>query len=486
MTLSLSALAVGASLLAGGAAMAGSARSTNDATSADRLDAFVRDQMQRADVPGAAYAVVGPEGVRLEGTFGTDGAGDPVTAATPFLWGSVAKPVAATLVVLLADDGLLDLDDLVVEHLPEFRAADPAVSDRITVRHLLEQTSGIPDLLTLTDRYDDHRPSDVVAELSDVDLVGDPGKNHVYSSVNYLVLAAVVEEVTSRPFADVLDERLLEPVGASSAVTGVVDEGRLPPGHRYVAGRAVPFTTQIDPAGTAYGYLGGDLHDLAAFAQASLPGGPLLTDDERTRLTDPAVETGDDSAYGLGWRTWEVPGTGDPMVWHSGAVPGYQASIVLLPDRDEAVVVVQNAYGAFQEPELLDTAWGLATIRSGGEPELSGAGPTYPVVLGAFGVLAAGLAVLTARSGWRLVRRRSPRGRLGVAAWLVPLGLVGAVAWMVPGLFGVDRDHLPLWAPDVAWLLDATLVLVAVLAALRVAITAREWISAPPRVDSRP
>ncbi|RYJ02035.1 MAG: class A beta-lactamase-related serine hydrolase, partial [Actinomycetales bacterium] len=360
-------------VISAGAAAAAAVRPTDRApsTSTAELDAFVQEQMERTDTPGAAYAVVGPEGVRHERAFGIDGNGEPVTSTTPFLWGSVAKPFAATLAVLLADDGVLDLDARVVDLLPDFRTAERSASDRITVRQLLDQTSGIPNLLGSTDRYEhDRQPADLVADLAGVELASDPGAKHVYSSLNYAVLAAVVEEVTGRSYADVLTERLLTPIGIDSALTGVQDESSLPPGHRYVAGRATAFTTQIDPAGTAYGYLGGDVEDLAAFAQASLAGGPLLTDPEREELTSPVVETGADSAYGLGWRTWQVPGSDEPMVWHSGAVPGYQASVVLLPERDEAIVVVQNAYGSFQEEPLLDTAWGLASIRVGVDPQL--------------------------------------------------------------------------------------------------------------------
>lgn len=471
----VAALAV--TLIGAGAAAAVADRPQGPAatTGTAELDTFVQAQMERTGTPGAAYAVVGPEGVRHERAFGTDGNDQPVTTATPFLWGSVAKPFAATLAVLLADDGVLDLDARVVNLLPGFRTADPSVSDRITVRQLLEQTSGIPNLLGSTDRYEpDRQPADLVADLEGVDLASDPGEEHIYSSLNYAVLAAVVEEVTGQPYAEVLTERLLAPIGSDSALTGAQDESDLPPGYRYVAGRATAFTTHIDPAGTAYGYLGGDVEDLAAFAQASLDGGPVLTDGERAELTSPAVETGDDSAYGLGWRTWQVPGTDDPMVWHSGAVPGYQASVVLLPERDEAIVVVQNAYGSFQEESLLDTAWGLASIRSGADPQLHGVDPTYWALLAVVALVLVALFALVGVSAWRLARPRSEGRRWVLVLWLLPLGLVAAVAWVLPTLFGVSRGQLPLWAPDVAWGLDAVLVVTAVLALLRVVVTVRE------------
>src|SRR5690606_22027360 len=124
----------------------------------------------------------------------------------------------------------------------------------------------------LTDRFDDDRePADVLPELADRDLEAAPGEEHLYSSANYLVLAAVVEAVTGRSFPGVLAEQVLEPAGMDQAVTtpGRAAD-RVPPGHRFVLGHPRPFDSPYDPAGAAYGYLGGSLEDAVAFAQAHL------------------------------------------------------------------------------------------------------------------------------------------------------------------------------------------------------------------------
>src|SRR5690606_11208053 len=137
---------------------------------------------------------------------------------------------------------------------------------------------------------------------------------------------------TGRPFTEVLTEHVLEPLGMRTAVTTARQAtAAIPPGHRFVFDRPMRFATPFDPAGAAYGYLGGTLDDLAAFARASLDDDSLL---------DGAVPTGDGRSYGLGWRRWNLDGTDIPMVWHAGAVPGYSADVLLLPDR--AVVFLAN------------------------------------------------------------------------------------------------------------------------------------------------
>lgn len=478
-------LGVLAGMVAGGHAAAGAGHTgghteglEDGAVDVERLDAFVSEQVDRAGIPGVAYAVVGPEGVEHQSTMGEDGDGEPVTSATPFLWGSVAKPVTAALVMELVESGELDLDARVTTYVPEFAMADSA-AEGITVRHLLSQTSGIPERMDLTDRDDaDRRHGDAVRLLADVHLAADVGEEHLYSSLNYMLLGAVVEEVTGHEFADVLRERLLEPTGMDTAITDADDAAeRLPPGHRYVLGRARAFRTGFDAAGVSSGYLGGSLDDAVAFAQAHLDGSSLLSAEQRSTLVHPEVSTGDDRSYGLGWRTWQVFGSEQDMVWHSGAAPGFQASIVLLPAQERAVVVLQNVYGSFQETQLLDTSWGLASLLSGAEPETHGVEPMYVVVLAALVILCLGLVAALSVSVWRLARpspARSPRGafvRLGI--WWAGLLVVGGGLLALPGWFGVTLDQVALWAPDVAALLYAGLVLAGLLGLSRLAVTMR-------------
>lgn len=147
---------------------------------------------------------------------------------------------------------------------------------------------------------------------------------------------------------------------------------RLPPGHRFVFGQPMAFTTPYDPAGVGYGYLGGTLADGIAFAQANLGSrAAVLSVEQRTILFQGDVVTSGEHRYGLGWRRWPltevVPGAADEMIWHGGVAPGYQAMLILLPARAQAIIVLQNGYGVFQEPRLLDTGFGLVTLLYGAE-----------------------------------------------------------------------------------------------------------------------
>ncbi|MFD5701203.1 serine hydrolase domain-containing protein [Streptomyces lasiicapitis] len=141
--------------------------------------------MERTKSPGSAYAVVRGDEVAHRRTWGSDGNGAPVTPRTPFLVGSLAKPVTAMAVMRLVEEGRVRLDDPVREHLPWFRASGEG-GERITVRHLLNQTSGISERegLERSDRGD-NEPGGVerrARSLGGVPLSGPPGERHRYSA----------------------------------------------------------------------------------------------------------------------------------------------------------------------------------------------------------------------------------------------------------------------------------------------------------------
>ncbi|NKY53513.1 serine hydrolase domain-containing protein [Nocardia vermiculata] len=446
----------------------------------DTMDTFVRDRMSNAGSPGAAYAIVDRDGIRHSGTFGSDGDGGAVSSETPFLWGSVAKPVTATLVMAMVSAGELRLDAPLTTYLPSFRTRDVERSAMITVRQLLDHTSGLPTSTRHTDRTAPHRrPADVVPELERESLVGAPGVTYRYSSTNYLLLAAVVEAVTGRPFPEVLRDRVLGPLDMRDAVT-TAEQARatVPHGHRYVFGRPVPMATPFDPAGVGYGYLGGSVADLAAFARMNLGGGvEVVGPAQRAAMVAGDVPTGPDRSYGLGWRRWAIPGTDTPMVWHGGAVPGFWAQIILLPEH--AVVLLANSYGPLHEPKLLNIGFGLAELSLGRQPPESPSTYTYPVVLGAMLAMVVILLGLIVH-GVRLLIGRRPatpsRVRTGavLAGWVLVLGgVLYGFGRILPTRSGVELYQLGLWAPDVAALVFATLIAAGVLLVLRVVIGLR-------------
>ena len=163
------------------------------------IDAWFDAERRDAGIPGAAVVVVRNGLVHASG-FGTaDAAGRPVDAQTPFLLGSVSKGITALAVSQLAERGAVDLDAPVRRYLPEFALADASASDEITVRQLLDQTSGIPTSAGVAPLSEPASSLDArVRELAAVAPVSAPGAAYHYSNANYVVLGRLVEVVSGQ------------------------------------------------------------------------------------------------------------------------------------------------------------------------------------------------------------------------------------------------------------------------------------------------
>lgn len=452
------------------ASAAGATRTSAEA-SAGRfaaLDAYIRDRMKATGTPGLAYAVVDANGPVHQRTWGEDGNGAPVTADTPFLWGSVAKPVTASAVMTLVQDGRLGLDDRVVDHLPDFRFGGPAHASRVTVRHLLNQTSGLPEAATFKVAdclgSDCPRPSGRVGALDDVRPLGPPGTKYAYTSANYLLLAAVVESVTGRPYAEHLRRSVLEPAGMKHAIADAASARarHLPPGHQYLWGRPAAVADGTDDHGAAYGYLGGDLNDLAAFAALQIrsgrtaDGNAVLTPGSvRQMRTEGSLEPGrEGTGYGFGWRVGGLKAPLDKAIWHTGATPGYSGMLFLLPERNLALVLEQNLHGLLADDAVMQVGFGAARILAGA-PAPTDPPSTWTYDATVWGLTALALVLLAATVRSALLLRRSAtavpaslvRRIAGTTAWVLLGALPGVLLAMAAKFMGAGQ--LLTWTPDI-------------------------------------
>ena len=403
-------------------------------------------------LPGVAFRVVDEHEVVENVEYGLDGDGVPIDEATPFVWGSVSKSVTAATVHSLAERRALTLDGTVNSILPE---TDSIVPGDVTIDDLIHHTSGLPHDVTELDVWGrTERALDVVPTL-DV-AVTDRGAFR-YSSLNYLLLQAIVEKVTDEPFADVVARE-----------TGVHTADTVAPGH-------VPFftfprsiDTGIDSAGMGYGYLSGSVDELSRYASRQLTAPASNSPD--------TVPTGSGAVYGYGWYV-ETLSDGTEMRWHSGAVPGYFTHVALVPERHLAVVFATNRYGELEADALASAARSLVLARLGiDEPRAAGFG-LYETALIASTALAVLLAICATRT---LLGFRTAPGRWAPARALTALGAGGLLYFSLPALAGAPISTLARWAPDIAllfWIVLAELAVIAVALGARVLLL-RQWTTA--------
>jgi CubicO group peptidase (beta-lactamase class C family) len=164
------------------------------------LDRFLAVELARTGLPGMAVTIThGPDVLYVKG-FGSDGHGHDVTSATQFRIASLSKSFTAVAVLQLVKAGKVELDAPVQGYLPEFSTTEPDRSHRITVRHLLNQTSGIGDA-GLPAGGEPDTVEQRVRSLRSARLVSEPGREFHYSDSNYQVLARLVEVVAGMPFS---------------------------------------------------------------------------------------------------------------------------------------------------------------------------------------------------------------------------------------------------------------------------------------------
>lgn len=449
---------------------AGAAGAQPDLT---RLEAFLVERMRDNSVPGLSYALVHRDRVVRSGAWGTDGHGRPMTTRTPIGFGSVSKPVTATAIMRLVDTGRVRLDDPVIGYLPWFRLADQHHAEQVTVRHLLEQTSGISprDGYARSDR-DDNAPGGIrrwVADLVTARPTAAPGEVHQYSPANAMILAAIAEEVTGLSFADFLRQELFAPLDMADGIADARDAERMPPGHEYYFGAVRRTPRMFDDSGVPYGYLAGSVTDLAHLAIIHTSGGRYGGEQVLAEGTVSNIQRGGPRAagghYGLGWRIGTLSTVGARIVWHAGGVTGYHTIVITAPDAGWAVAVQLNAWSPLRDASLNAAGFDALTLALGGVPSPPPAEPTTTVALVALGALALALAVGLALSVRRLLRRNPTRRHAwpillatGSGTTVGVLSAAGVGLWL-PHSFDLDLRHVLRFMPDIGHLAIAIITL---------------------------
>ncbi|GAA2358636.1 serine hydrolase [Catellatospora methionotrophica] len=425
-------------VLAAPAAAAGSA----DPAAVARV---VADFAGRAGYPGIVVAITQGDRVLYTGGHGHDSSGAAVTATTPMPIASLSKSFTALAVMQLAEQGRVELDAPVTRYVTDLRTADPRGA-RITVRHLLEQTSGITDR-TLPEKSLP-QPGDLAAAVRRVaaaTLAAEPGSAYAYTNTNYHLAARLVEVVSGQPFDGYLADRVFAPLGMRSATS--VDRtprdlpGQVREGYRYLYGMTFPAAEPDRFVAGSDGVIA-SAADLAQWlimqhGGGVAPGGARLLSTAGITATHTPSAPG--RTYAMGWQR-----DADGRVRHNGVWFTYTASQLLLPSGYGIAVVGNSGIGLGNEgtDQLADA---LADLVTGGSPQ-----PPAPVrliadlVLAALTLLSVALGVRNLRRGGAWARRFAAaapwRPALRLAPRLAPAVLLAALPDLLGLLVGGGRD----------------------------------------------
>lgn len=312
--------------------------SSASAQTADRVDDFIKAQMQAQHIPGVALAVI-KDGKAIK----TRGYGlanvetnTPVTTETVFKIGSISKPIIATGIMFLVEDGKISLDDKVSKYLEE----TPETWKDITVRHLLSHTSGIIREAPGFDGARTQRDADVIRTAYSLPLNFKPGEKYEYSNVGYFSLAEIIHKVTGKPWGEFLSERIFAPLKMNATRTTTFDEIIRHRADAYSFANNKLTNAGITLAVRPSGAFLSTLSDLIKL-EAALNGKGFLKPETRKAMWTPfKLNDGKDSIYGLGWRIEEINGV--KRIGHGGNLDGFKSFYARFVNEGLTIIVMTN------------------------------------------------------------------------------------------------------------------------------------------------
>ncbi len=436
------------------------------------IDTFVEEQMRRLCIPGAALVIVEGDKIVHQRGFGKARPGGEIPSPnTPFFIGSATKSMTALAVMQLVEAGKVELDAPVQRYLPWFRVADFQASTQITVRHLLNHTSGIPMLdgmIVLANS--DSRPGASERQarsLSSLKLNHTPGVAFEYSNLNYNLLGLIIKVCSGKSYNAYIQKHIFDPLNMSRSYTtkDTAKKAGLAVGYRYWFGfPAAAHNLPIPVGSLSSGQIISSAEDMGRYLISHLNGGrcgnvQILTPEGIEELHRPAAaihEMGlSFGSYAMGWISQEIGG--DRIVSHSGIVPDYGAFMALLPEKQKGMALLFNANHAALKMTMDELGLRAAQV-------LAGQPPSPPRFSGALWMLRGlllipALQIIDVAVTLGLIRRwrRTPESRPHPGQkWgryiLLPLfpNLLAGLT-LIPMLSKM-RGFLMLFAPDFSWI----------------------------------
>ncbi|MEM9693760.1 MAG: serine hydrolase domain-containing protein [Myxococcota bacterium] len=319
----------------------------------------LRDAMTKYRFPSVVAGVlVDGQLVWWQGLGTRDGdEAHPVDAHSVYRIASITKLFTAMAVLRLRDEGRLDLDAAASTYIPEFDSLEASTADsgKVTIRHLLTHTSGLPRLGRFDFTSEDHASigeRDVLASLNGMKLERVPGIESVYSNLGYALLGILVQRAVGKPYRTYVSEAIIAPLAMTSARwdEARVGRGQLTDGYRFHHGGYEKTHRWQMGAAEGMGGLYASLDDMARFLAYQMtawpPGGradqpPLSNATLRESHHLGGHQWPGRGGTGYGWGVAMVGGIG-PRMQHSGSTDGYASYVSFFPTKRFGVVALTN------------------------------------------------------------------------------------------------------------------------------------------------
>lgn len=324
------------------------------AVRADKVDDYVKSEMQKQHLPGLSLVVVKDQKIIKSEGYGMANVELNVAAGpdTVYKIGSVSKQFIATGIMLLVEEGKISLDD----HISKFLEGTPDTWKNITVRHLLTHTSGIVREAPGFDPLKIQADADVIKTAYTLPLRFAPGDKWEYCNVGYFSLAEIIHKVTGKSWGDYLKDRVFMPLGMTSTRTTTTTDIVQNRANGYVWREGTLQNAATYFALRPSGAFLSTVLDLAKW-DAALNGNRMLKPSALNQMWTPVkLNDGRTHDYGFGWEIETVGG--HKLVHHGGSLPGFRAQFARFAEDKVSIIVLTNGDNA----DAASIALGVANL----------------------------------------------------------------------------------------------------------------------------
>ncbi|MEY8347926.1 serine hydrolase domain-containing protein [Bacillus cereus] len=340
------------------------------------IDNYVETFIKEHQIPGASIAIVHKDDLFYSKAWGRTGeTEEKITTETPFTIGSISKSLTGLAVMKLMEEDAVRLEDPIQKYIPWFTLKDKEASSKITIKHLLTHSSGISTYsgLAISDKESEELSAikDNVKSLSNVILTAFPGEKHQYSNANYLILGALIEEVTNQTYSDYMEQEIFLPLGMKDAAADkdtAYKKGYLS-GHQSWFGIPRKSSITYDNGGAPYGYIAASAEDMTQYIKflSQSENANFITEKTMNLYVSPQVQTNENRFYSLGLRITN-PNSEEKMIWHSGSTPDSHAEMFFIPKTEWGGVILTNKNHILEEEALSYLKQGIINIINREDP----------------------------------------------------------------------------------------------------------------------
>lgn len=317
------------------------------------LKEMTQREMRQLQVPGVAVGLT-VNGLDYTFGYGITHIENPleVTSRTLFRIGSTTKTITGQIIMMLADQGKLGLDDRVRKYLPNFKVQDEYASANVTVRQLLNHTAGWDGDIFFDTGAGDDALEKYVQKMAEVGQQTPLGELFTYNNASLNIAGRIIEVATGKTYEDAVQDMVLNPLGMDNSFfsLGEVMMRRFAMGHMLKDGKLEIGRPYAEARGAAAcGGLISDAVDQMKYARFHMGGGEapsgerLLSEESMRVMQTPVIDAGGDTWIGITWHINDMGGV--RFVSHGGSTVGQQSDFWMAPAEKVAMTVLTNQDG---------------------------------------------------------------------------------------------------------------------------------------------